>query len=257
MVDVVFSLRTKGHNGHVTAVSRHGLVPRPHADFADGDGFLRDLPLPETAVELLRTVRTRIKDLGPEAGWQSVMDAVSEMLPQIWRSFTPAEKARSMRRLLPFWDAHRFRIPPESYKGLHRQMANGSLAIARAAVSKLARGEKCLTATLRHKGGGVEKRHFDAVVVCTGPDKNPRKNKLVAALLERGVTRLDDSGFGMAVDEHSRVIAADGLPQDTMFAFGPMTRSSFGEMSGANDIAMQIEKVSSRFFPLFPTGTSE
>jgi uncharacterized NAD(P)/FAD-binding protein YdhS len=257
MVDVVLSLRERGHEGHIDAVSRHGLTPRPHGDFRDCDGFLDDRFLPATALELLRAVRRRVREIEPAVGWQSVADAVSAKLPAIWRSFPTAEKVRAIHRLLPFWDVHRFRIPPQSHEVLQREVAAGTLTIAKAGVAAVASTGDEFSVSLRHKDGGSETRTYDAVVVCTGPDKNPAKNELVAALLKQGLARLDDTGLGIAVDGHSRVLDAKGLSQDDMFAFGPMTRSSFGEMSGANDIAAQIGRVARDMLAKLPRDAVE
>jgi uncharacterized NAD(P)/FAD-binding protein YdhS len=45
------------------------------------------------------------------------------------------------------------------------------------------------------------------------------------------------------VDALSRLIDARGATQPDLFAFGPITRGTFGEMTGAPDILGQIERV--------------
>ena len=113
----------------------------------------------------------------------------------------------------------------------------------RAGLTRLERNRNGLVAILRGPGGREEARVFDAVVLCTGPEKNLRNNPLVAALLGAGLARLDDTGLGLAVDRTSRVLGADGRAAPGLFAFGPMTRGSFGEMTGAPDIARHVERV--------------
>jgi uncharacterized NAD(P)/FAD-binding protein YdhS len=51
------------------------------------------------------------------------------------------------------------------------------------------------------------------------------------------------SASASAVDGFSRLIDARGAMQPDLFAFGPITRGTFGEMSGAPDILRQIERV--------------
>jgi uncharacterized NAD(P)/FAD-binding protein YdhS len=49
--------------------------------------------------------------------------------------------------------------------------------------------------------------------------------------------------MGLDVDRQSRLIASDGHAQATILALGPMTRGTFGEMTGAPDIIRQIARV--------------
>jgi uncharacterized NAD(P)/FAD-binding protein YdhS len=57
------------------------------------------------------------------------------------------------------------------------------------------------------------------------------------------LAQADDLDFGVRVDKFSRLIDARGTVQAELFAFGPITRGTFGEMTGAPDILRQIERV--------------
>ena len=58
-----------------------------------------------------------------------------------------------------------------------------------------------------------------------------------------GWLRLTISASALRSDELSRLIDALGATQPDLFAFGPITRGTFGEMTGAPDILRQIERV--------------
>ena len=62
-------------------------------------------------------------------------------------------------------------------------------------------------------------------------------------LVDQGLAQTDDVSLGLKVDGLSRLIDARGATQSDLFAFGPITRGTFGEMSGAPDILRQIERV--------------
>ena len=81
------------------------------------------------------------------------------------------------------------------------------------------------------------------MVFCTGPARDIEKNPLVKSLLERRLARLDVVQAGLDTDLKSRVLDADGHVSPGLFAFGPMTRGTFGEMTGAPDIARHIERI--------------
>jgi uncharacterized NAD(P)/FAD-binding protein YdhS len=61
--------------------------------------------------------------------------------------------------------------------------------------------------------------------------------------VREGLARPDATATGLAVDDRSHLIDRQGLAQANLFAFGPLTRGSFGEMTGAPDITRQIERV--------------
>ncbi len=242
MADVVTSLRAGGHRGRITAVSRRGLLPKAHGIFLTSLDVLGP-ERPGTALDLLRLLRRRVAAADGALGWQPVLDSFRKVLPDLWNDLPPRERRRVVRRLLPFWEVHRFRIAPQIADALERARAEGHLRVERAAVTGLTRaGDGRLEAALR-RGGTVERRPFDAVVLCTGPERDVSRNPLVARLLADGTASLDAVGLGLAVDRRSRVRDAAGEPRPGLYAFGPMTRGSFGEMSGATDIAHHIEAV--------------
>ncbi|MGU3666697.1 FAD/NAD(P)-binding protein [Methylobacterium sp. A49B] len=242
MADAVTSLRANGHRGPITALSRRGLLPQAHGVFLTTLDVL-GVRRPETALELLRHLRRQAAAVDPALGWQPVVDSFRKVLPDVWATLPPGEKRRLVRHLLPYWEVHRFRIAPQIAAGLARARAEGHLIVARAAVTGLRlSGDGRLAAELR-RGGRPEQRLFDAVVLCTGPQRDSARNPLVAGLFAAGTARRDAADLGLAVDRCSRVLDAAGARQPGLYAFGPMTRGSFGEMTGAADIAHHIEAV--------------
>jgi len=242
MADVVTSLGAQGHRGLVTAISRRGLLPKAHGIFRMDLDVVGAHP-PATALDLLRLVRRQIAAVDPALGWHPVVDSLRTALPDLWGNLPIAEKRRVVRRLLPFWEVHRFRIAPQIEAALNRARAEGRLAVERASITGLDLGaDGRLEAELRRGRGETERRRFDAVVLCTGPERDVARNPLVAALLAAGTASLDAVGLGLAVDRRSRVRDASGHPRPGLYAFGPMTRGSFGEMTGAPDIAQHLER---------------
>ncbi len=245
MADVAVGLRDKGHRGAITAVSRRGLLSLPHGRFVSDIDILDGEPPPATAVGLLRLLRRRLRAWEPALGWQPVVDALRFKLPVLWGALPPGEQARVLRRLLPFWEVHRFRIAPQLHTALQRDIASGGLRVERGGLIGLALDKRRFIATLRRPQGRTDRVEADAVVLCTGPDKDLRNNPLIASLLKGGLAKLDRSRFGLAVDLKSHVLRLDDTSWPTLFAFGPMTRGTFGEMTGAPDITRHLERTAS------------
>ncbi|WP_368912048.1 FAD/NAD(P)-binding protein [Taklimakanibacter deserti] len=240
MVDMVETLLSRGHQGGITLVSRHGLLPRPHGLFGVSVDLLQGGAAPSSALALLRLVRRQVREAVRQGlGWQPVADAVRFDLGNIWPALPVAEQRRVIKRLLPYWDVHRFRISPQACATLERAIWTGRVVLQKAAVLSVEAESRSLVATLR-RGGTVERRPFDGVVLCIGPDKDLNRNPLARNLLASGLARSDALHFGLDVDRHSRLVADDGHAHATLLALGPMTRGTFGEMTGAPDIVRQI-----------------
>lgn len=248
MADVVASLRSAGRQGHITVISRRGLTPLEQGQFLGDIDLFAGAPPPSTALGLLRLMRKRIREAAPSLEWQAFIDSLRARLPLVWSGLPSAERRRVRRWLLPYWDAHRFRMAPQVGDVLIRAQQDGNLSFERAALIGLGHRQDGFAAALRRPGGAVEERLFEAVVLCTGPNRNISSNPLVASLLAEGVARVDEAGLGLAVDLTSRVFDAQNRPWPNLIALGPMTRGSFGEMTGAPDIAGHIERIMADLF---------
>ncbi|HEY1943126.1 MAG TPA: FAD/NAD(P)-binding protein, partial [Roseiarcus sp.] len=242
MADVVATLSDAGHHGQITAISRRGLLARPHGVFLDGVDILEGEPAPDTAIGLLRLARRRIRQYGERFGWQPVVDGLRSKLREVWRALPPREQRRVAQRLLPFWEVHRFRIAPQLHELVEDWRRRGRLVVQQAGLASLDAGQGKLIATLRRRGAAPAAQSFDAVVVCVGPGRKVEREPLIGQLVDRGLGKLDEVGTGLAVDLESRLLTRDGAAHPDLLAFGPLTRGSFGEMTGAPDIARQIER---------------
>lgn len=243
MADMVETLLSRGHRGGITAVSRHGLLPRPHGRFGVDYDLLRNAAPPASALKLLRLVRGRVREAVRQGlGWQPVVDAVRFDLANLWPALPVAEKRRVINHLLPYWDVHRFRMAPQACATLEKAIWTGGVVLQKAGVVSIDAERGSLIATLR-RDKKIERRSFGGIVLCIGPDKDLARHPLARRLLTSGLARLDAVRVGLDVDRQSRLIAGDGHAHATILAFGPMTRGTFGEMTGAPDIVRQVASV--------------
>jgi uncharacterized NAD(P)/FAD-binding protein YdhS len=241
MVDVVATLARTDHQGPIVAISQRGLLPRGHGRFVDCPLF--EGVRPATALELLRLVRAEVRQRNGELDWQAVVDALRRRLPEVWPALPAPERIRAVRRLLHFWEVHRFRIAPQGAAAVARLTAQGTLTVQRARAIEVDAHAQSLLARLRLPDGTMVDRAFDSIILCSGASRNIRDNTLLANLIDRGLAQSDDVSLGLKVEGLSRLIDALGSMQSDLFAFGPITRGTFGEMTGAPDILRQIERV--------------
>jgi uncharacterized NAD(P)/FAD-binding protein YdhS len=230
MVDVALSLDDSGFRGRMTAVSRRGLVPRPHEEPPSP-------PLESTPPARLAALVRHVRNLAP---WRAGVDSLRPHSIALWRGFTEAEQRRFLRHARPWWDVHRHRIAPPVAARIAALRESGRLEVLAGRVRQA--GEELAIAL---RGGGEARRRFAAAVNCTGPEGTIARveDPLVRQLLASGLARPDRLGAGLDVDEGSRLIGRDGAPSPRLFAVGPLTRGAFWEIVAVPDIRNQVRDV--------------
>ncbi len=123
-VDCALTLDRAGFGGRIVALSRRGLLPHRHAPEPDFTP-LNDRP-GELGADLIHAVRARARAVG----WRNAVDELRPFTSDIWRAAGPAEQARFLRHLRPFWDVHRHRLAPQVGARIEALMAQGRLEIA-------------------------------------------------------------------------------------------------------------------------------
>src|SRR5689334_1689781 len=81
MVDLALSLDAAGHRGGIVAVSRRGLAPRAHADFAAAPVEAAEVPH-GNLLALWRWLRRR----SAEVGWRAAIDSLRPHSHGLWSS---------------------------------------------------------------------------------------------------------------------------------------------------------------------------
>ena len=159
MADVVATLGARGHEGPITAVSRHGLLPREHG--------LSSTTLISSATRRFREPRSNCFASSGGASANATAQPIgnpsstlcAQSAPYPGRR-CPSTVARVLRRLLPFWEVHRFRISPQAHAAVASRLARNSLAIERAKLVLLDAGQGALAAHLRTPGRRLELAHL-------------------------------------------------------------------------------------------------
>jgi uncharacterized NAD(P)/FAD-binding protein YdhS len=231
MVDVALTLEDSGFAGRMLAVSRRGLVPRPHEEPPAPP--LEDLP-PLRLRDLVRHVRQG-------RPWRAAVDSLRPHSAALWQGLSEAEKKRFLRHLRPWWDVHRHRIAPPVARRIEALRSSGRLEVAAGRMKGGEGGE----VTIALRGGGEIRRAFAGAINCTGPEGRIDRvaDPLVRQMIAAGRARPDSLGLGLEVDARSRLIGADGAPSPRLFAVGPLTKGAFWEIVAVPDIRHQVRDV--------------
>jgi uncharacterized NAD(P)/FAD-binding protein YdhS len=239
-VDAALTLDATGFRGGIVAISRRGLLPRPHLKRESVASPRADFP--SGPVALLRDVRRRSADIG----WREAVHEVRQVVQPLWTSAALQDRRRFLRHLRPWWDVHRHRIAPAVAERLEAMRSEGRFSHAAGRLVQAARDGDAIEVSWRPRGTTDVKRLRAARVVnCSGPELDIRRagEPLLDALVAAGRIRPDACRLGVDVDGQSRTRAASGASADALFAVGPITRGAFWESVAVADIAKQAQAV--------------
>ena len=240
-VDVTMTLLEQGFQGKITALSRRGLRPMPHAEVG---------PLPSAVTKpadkgswLIRSVRRRAE----QVGWRAAVDELRPHTQAIWRSHDVCEQRRFLRHLRPYWDVHRHRIAPHVSARLSDMEACGRLRFAAGKVLEVSGHDGRAVIAWRPRGHiHTDRIVADHVVSCIGPEADVDKvdHRLLKQMRLAGLTRADPHHIGIDVDQDGRLLNAQGHVDNRIFAIGPITKSEAWETVAIPDIRDQISNMS-------------
>jgi uncharacterized NAD(P)/FAD-binding protein YdhS len=170
MVDIAMSLLEQEHTGKIHSISRHGLIPRHHAQSVALNPPEFDSHSIATRA-LLRRVRNRIDERPDEpSAWRSAVDSLRPITQELWRQASPLERRGFHRHLRPWWDVHRHRIPPATGERIVRAVQTGQLIFHAGRIQRfdLSRGSAIVTfrSTVRDEPSRIE---VARIVNCSGP----------------------------------------------------------------------------------------
>jgi len=244
MVDTTLSLLDRGHRGTVHALSRRGLLPRCHAPASE---VVAPLPqaLPASVSALTQLVRREIaRERENGASWQAIIDALRPVTQELWLALPPAERARFLRHLRPWWDVHRHRLAPEIARRVDLLLRLGRLTVAAGRITAYRQAPAGIDVDYRSPRRGAQRLSgIGRIINCAGPacDFDRIRNPLVERLLQRGQARPDPLRLGLEVTLQGALMRRDGAISQRFYAVGPLTKGLFWEMTSVPDIRRQCE----------------
>jgi uncharacterized NAD(P)/FAD-binding protein YdhS len=246
MVDLVLGMRSRGFTGPITAVSRRGLVPQRHAP-AGGTWPTPAFTEAErhSLVALLRRLRLEVAAATAQnIGWRAVIDGLRPVTAELWRGLPVDERARFLRHLRPWWDAHRHRIAPTAADRFEALRRDGNLTIRRGRICGVERVANRAVVSVRDSDtDAIERVTTQRLIYATGPGSADGTDTLVNSLIMQGLTRMDAQGLGLQVTDSLELVGASGVPAAGLWALGPIVRGVFWECTAVPDIRQQARAV--------------
>lgn len=238
MIDTTLTLLRQGHQGKIYALSRHGLLPLPHADGKLAAYAITE-KLPETTRALTEYLREKSRQLANGGGdWRSLIHAMRENIPALWQRMSISDKRRFLRHVMPYWNIHRHRVKGSTFGTLRDMMDRGQLAVIAGKV-----------AAVDHAGVTIRPRHSNRqerldvrwIINCMGPSLSAYSARppLVSALLQRGLAVMDPLSLGFAANADGSLLNAQGIRSDNLYIVGPLRKSVVWEAGAVPEIRKQ------------------
>ncbi len=244
LVDLLVRLDARGHGGVVRAVSRHGLLPLAHPDAPRHVDAAPWWVLLRTARGLAGAVR-RLAELHPHEDGTRSVEALRGVTDALWAELPLSERGRFLRHLLPLWNVHRHRMPPEAAGVVARWRRDGRLRILAGRAVEVVLGSAGAPHRLLVRPRGEERvvsleaaTLFDA----TGPG-DPLGTPFARALLARGLAAPHPTGLGLDVEPTGLVLSATSAATGLIGALGPVARGRAYESTAMREIRAQAARL--------------
>lgn len=241
MVDAVITLATQGHRGAIHVISRHGLMPLPHAAAAPFDfdtAPLRSLPL-RARMRALRSEVVRAAAQGQP--WQAVMERIRPLGQSLWRSLSWRDQQRFLRHVVRYWDVHRHRIDAQVHAQLQSLRDSGQLRLHRARLDAAWTAGACVRIEGRGHEGAVLQLEVQRVINATGVEMRVQamRNPLLQQLVGEGLAAPGPHGIGLDSDDEGRILDAHGHADGRLHVLGSLRIGTLWESLAVPELRAQ------------------
>lgn len=221
---------------HVIGISRHGLLPQPHA--AHGEHIAAPDP---TTLHSPRAALRWIRSHG--TSWREAFDAIRPLLPTIWGQWSLEQRQQFLRHAHRYWEIHRHRMPETSASRITELLRTGQVSLLAGAISQCNTSPTGLQIQLAD-GRTVDVEHL---VLATGVSDTYRDHPVVASLMAQGLAVEGPLGMGLQVHpaDGQLVPASDGPPHHSPLTIGSVRRGVSWESTAIPELRVQAHAVAS------------
>jgi uncharacterized NAD(P)/FAD-binding protein YdhS len=252
MLDLAVTISASNPAAVIHAVSRHGMLPRPHPGTPPSDRDPMWLPFmtrttgPVRLTDLMWQVRSAV---GASPGsWFDVMDRLRPLVPGLWRRLPMKDKRLFLRHVARYWEAHRHLVPPQTASRITALRATGRLQIHRGRVQAVTKQGDDRLAIQLEAGAVTRVLEADWLVNGTGSttDIEATASPLLRDLFATGLARPDPLRLGIDAAPDGGVLSRSGEPSTVLFALGPPLRGLWYETTAMPEIRAQAAALARR-----------
>ena len=235
-------------SGTAFTIARHGFLPaRESAEIRTCR--YAELELDDSSPHaLLRSVRSAMRRRIAQGGdWREIAEALRRPSQRIWLGWTTAQRRQFIEHLASLWGSLRYRVPPATDDAVAELRASGRYVSLQGAIVGASDEREGILIEYRTRGE-LRRLQVASVVNCTGPngDLSSNPDRLIRALLERGLIRPDALHLGLDATRYGEAIDSEGLADERLLAIGPLLRGILYETTAVPEIAEQALAIAHR-----------
>ncbi|MGV8960214.1 MAG: FAD/NAD(P)-binding protein [Stenotrophomonas sp.] len=244
MVDSVVTLLDSGHRGAVHVISRHALLPLPHAEGAAADYD----PQPLLAMGLrqrMRTLRRHAADAQARGiPWQSVMDRIRPLGQALWQSLSADDQRRFLRHVVRYWDVHRHRIAAPVYAQLQQIIQRGQLQQHRGRLDAVIAEGACVQVLAQDAQRRPLRLDVQCVINATGVEMRVQAmhSPLLQQMLGSGQAGSGPHGIGIDTTVEGSLLDAYGIADPRVQVIGSLRIGRLWESLAVPELRAQAQQ---------------
>ena len=246
MVDHVVSLKKRNHSAKVFALSRNGLLPRPHkhAPVYKIEKEISNESIEQLDKNILEEVE---KAKSQNLDWRSVIEALRPVTTKIWQALSDESKTIFLNKYRIHWDIHRHRMPPASHNEINEMVSQNKFGILKGTITDVVKTENGFQ-VLYKDASDSNSVTVNRIINCTGPSGDYEKcdNPLFKNLLAKGWIKKDKHNVGIVTGPYGELIQQNGNVLENIFAVGPLRKAMEWESTAIREIRTQAEQVADK-----------
>lgn len=253
MMDMVMHLHAREHVGPMLAISRHGLLPRPHRLPARAPvGLSPPAWTPNWNGEvktLVRLIRQSVRESASRGvDWRDVIASLRPVTGQLWGRMDAVQRRRFLSRIRSYWEVVRHRASPEAAAAVADLVAARQLAVRAATIVSVSpvSGSQDLEVRFRpRRSQSVQWARVAHVINCLGPMTDVRQisDPLIEQMLSEGFITPDPLGLGIAVDPHGHAFSSAGVPDPALLVIGPLCKGRTWENTAVPELRRHAAEI--------------
>ena len=241
-VDIVLGLILRKFKGKITMLSRRGRFPLPH------DLSHPPFQILEPEIRHPRKMLLWIRDLirknpGCAMAFCDWMACVLSR-KRYGLKWSMDEKKYFLRRIRPYWEIARHRIPAKSSSLLNEMMNAGQLELKKGFIVDAIATDTGIKIVYHSEGKDID-QVFHKVINCTGPESNYRKVRfpIISDLIGRGKVKTDELGLGIKCTPEGRIINDQDKIEEGIWCIGPMRKAVLWETTALRELREQASEL--------------
>jgi uncharacterized NAD(P)/FAD-binding protein YdhS len=190
-VDILVGLNAKNFSGKIYAISRRGNFPQPHfsqQNIISNQGsinFIEDSDVKTGLINISLKFRKYLKN-NEYYDLRHLIDSIRGKTKFLWQNFDEKNKNAFLKKLLPYWNIFRHRVPNSSLEIINKMIENNRLEIVKSSVKSIEKSDGKFIIKTNKKT-----LDCDYVVNCLGFDYNIKNYPLIESMVKKNLLKKD------------------------------------------------------------------